>query len=69
MLALWDVKGGAEEGVRGREMVAKALVAVAAEQDGRGIGRIRLCRIEDASAASLEASIEEAIAPGACAMR
>lgn len=57
--------GGVEEGVRGREMVGKALVAVAAEQDGRGIGRIRLRRIEDASAASLEAFLEEAIAPGA----
>ena len=56
--------GGVEEGVRGREMVGRALVAVAAEQDGRGIGRIRLRRIEDASAASLEVFIEEAIALG-----
>ena len=47
--------GGVEEGVRGREMVGKALVAVAAEEDGRGMGRIRLRRIADASAASLEA--------------
>ena len=39
-------------------------MAVAAEQDGRGIGRIRLRRIEDASAASLEVFIEEAIGPG-----
>ena len=31
--------GGVEEGVRGREMVGKALVAVAAEEDGRGMGR------------------------------
>ena len=56
--------GGVEEGVRGREMVGRALVAVVAEQDGRGIGRIRLRRIEDASAASLEVFIEEAIALG-----
>ena len=53
--------GGVEEGVRGREMVGKALVAVAAEEDGRGMGRIRLRRIVDASAASLEAFVEEAI--------
>ncbi len=56
--------GGVEEGVRGREMVGKALVAVAAEEDGRGMGRIRLRRIADASAASLEAFVEEAIQPG-----
>ena len=56
--------GGVEEGVRGREMVGKALVAVAAEEDGRGMGRIRLRRIVDASAASLEAFVEEAIQPG-----
>ena len=55
--------GGVEEGVRGREMVGKALVAVAAEEDGRGMGRIRLRRIVDASAASLEAFVEEAIQP------
>ena len=53
--------GGVEEGVRGREMVGKALVAVAAEEDGRGIGRIWLSRIRDASAASWEAFVEEAI--------
>ena len=56
--------GGGEEGVRGRETVGKALVVVAAEEDGRGIGRIRLRRIKDASAASLEAFVEEAIEAG-----
>ena len=55
--------GGVEEGARGREMVGKALVAVAVEEDGRGIGRIRLRRIEDASGASLEAFVDEAIEP------
>ena len=48
----------------GAKWLGRALVAVAAEQDGRGIGRIRLRRIEDASAASLEVFIEEAIALG-----
>ena len=56
--------GGVEEGARGRAMAGKALVAVAAEEDGRGMGRIRLRRIADASAAGLEAFVEEAIQPG-----
>jgi hypothetical protein len=32
--------GGLEEGVRGRQTETKALVAVACEEDGKGIGRI-----------------------------
>lgn len=56
--------GGFEGGVRGREMVGKALVAVAAEEDGRDIGRIRLRRIANASATSLGAFVEESIEPG-----
>ena len=34
--------GGVEAGVRGRETIKKAIVAIAAEVDGRKIGRIRL---------------------------
>lgn len=45
--------GGLEEGVRGRKTEKKALIAVAAEENGKGIGRIRMFQIEDASAASL----------------
>jgi len=45
--------GGLEEGVRGRKTEKKALIAVGAEENGKGIGRIRMCRIKDASAASL----------------
>jgi transposase-like protein len=56
--------GGLEEGVRGRQMETKALVAVACEEDDKGIGRIRLRRIRDASAASLLVFVEEAIQPG-----
>jgi transposase-like protein len=56
--------GGLEEGVRGREVETKALVAVACEEDGPGIGRIRLRRVDNASAASLQAFIAEAIEPG-----
>lgn len=40
--------GGLEEGVRGRQTFKKALVIVAAEEDGRRIGRIRMLRIADA---------------------
>jgi transposase-like protein len=56
--------GGLEEGVRGRKTETKALVAVACEEDGKGIGRIRLRQIRDASAASLQAFVAEAIQPG-----
>jgi transposase-like protein len=56
--------GGDEEGVRGRETYTKSLVAVAAEQNGEGIGRIRLSTIPDASGPSLRGFIAEAIEPG-----
>lgn len=56
--------GGLEEGVRGRQTVAKALIAVAAEEDGAGVGRIRLRKIPDASAKSLLAFVSAAVEPG-----
>jgi transposase-like protein len=56
--------GGLEEGVRGRQTEKKALIAVAAEENGEGIGRIRMRRIPDATADSLQAFIQEAVAPG-----
>ena len=39
--------GGKEQGVRGRLTKQKALIIVAVEEDGDGIGRIRLGRIAD----------------------
>lgn len=57
--------GGEETGVRGRETADKAIVAVAAEEDGRGIGRVRLRRVADVSGTSLHAFIEESVSPGA----
>lgn len=45
--------GGPEEGKRGRQTEDKAIVVVAAEKQGRGIGRIRLRRVVDVSADSL----------------
>ena len=56
--------GGPEEGLRGRETQNKALIVVAAQEDGKGIGRIRLHRVPDASADSLVSFIENAIEPG-----
>ena len=57
--------GAVEAGVRGRQTSRKALIAVAVEQIGRrGLGRIRMRRVPDASADSLQAFVEEAIEPG-----
>jgi transposase-like protein len=56
--------GGEETGVIGRGAEEKALIIVAAEEDGKGIGRIRLRVIPDASSLSLHGFIQEAIAPG-----
>lgn len=56
--------GGLEEGVRGRQTEKKALIAVAVEEAGPGIGRTRMRRIPNASADSLQAFVEEAVVPG-----
>ena len=56
--------GGMAEGKRGRGSANKALVAIAAAEDGEGIGRIRMARIRDASADSLHAFIRSAVVPG-----
>jgi transposase-like protein len=56
--------GGEEQGAHGRQTETKALIAVAVEEDGRGIGRIRLRRIADASAKSLISFVEDAVEPG-----
>lgn len=56
--------GWGEAGVRGRQTERKALVVVAAQAVGSGIGRIRLRRIPDASAASLHPFVRDAVAPG-----
>src|SRR5215470_11838776 len=42
--------GGVTPGWKGRQTEAKALVVIAAQEDGAGIGRIRMRRISDASA-------------------
>jgi transposase-like protein len=56
--------GGERPGKRGRGAAGKALVFIAAEDKGDGIGRIRMQRIANASAESLRAAISYAVAPG-----
>ena len=56
--------GADEKPVIGRLTSDKALIAIAAQQDGRGIGRIRLRRIPAATKASLHGFIAEAVEPG-----
>src|SRR5438128_11596990 len=56
--------GGLEEGLRGRLVEKKALIVIAGQEDGRGIGRIRLRQIPDGSAVSLHAFVCESIQPG-----
>jgi len=56
--------GSEEQDVVGRLTYEKALIVVAAEEDGGGIGRIRLRRIPDLTQASLHGFIAQAIEPG-----
>ena len=56
--------GGVEKGMRGRQTAKKALIVVAAQEDGQGIGRIRMRRIADASSASLMPFVQDSIEPG-----
>lgn len=56
--------GGKETGKQGRQHGKKALIVIAAQEDGRKIGRIRMRRVPDASAASLIPFVVEVIEPG-----
>lgn len=56
--------GGEEPGFIGRKTEDKALIIVATEEDGQGIGRIRLRCIPDLSKASLQGFIRQAVEPG-----
>jgi transposase-like protein len=58
--------GGEETGVRGRQTILKAIVAIAVEiKDPKGFGRIRLRRVPDVTAASLVGFINDVVQPGA----
>ena len=56
--------GGEEIGAIGRRTELKALIVVAAQEDGKGIGRIRLRSIPDVTKTSLHGFIAQSIAPG-----
>ncbi len=56
--------GGHEPGSRGRKAGKKALVLIAAEEDGNGIGRIRMGRVPDGSKRSLHGFVTAAVEPG-----
>jgi transposase-like protein len=57
--------GAAESGgATGRLVYSKALIVVAAEQDGKGIGRIRMARIPDFDRATLHGFIRSSVEAG-----
>lgn len=56
--------GDEQAGIKGRRTEQRALIVVAAEENGKGIGRIRLRRLLDLSRISLHGFIAEAIEPG-----
>ena len=57
--------GGSESGVVGRQLVGKALVAIAVELDGKKVGRIRLRHVPNASGESLIGFITDNVEKGA----
>lgn len=57
--------GGDNSGRRGRGAEGKTLVIVAAQEDGRKIGRIRLARVPNARGNTLEKAVLAAVEPGA----
>lgn len=52
-------------GFKGRGSPTKALVVIAAQEDGKGIGRIRMARIADGSAQHLLGFVQESVVQGA----
>jgi len=56
--------GGVEKGLDGRKTQGKATIAIAAEEDGEAIGRIRMRRIPDVSSQSLEGFVTASVEPG-----
>jgi transposase-like protein/Zn ribbon nucleic-acid-binding protein len=56
--------GGAQPGRHGRGAAGKAIVVVAAEEDGAGIGRIRLLRVANAGGPSVCDAVQQCVVPG-----
>lgn len=56
--------GGPRAGKRGRGAEEKVLIVIAVEENGTGIGRIRMGRIPDGSGKSLEGFIQANVLPG-----
>lgn len=56
--------GGERPGKRGRGAEGKVMVVIAAQKEGTRIGRIRLRRVPDGSAKSLEAAVRQAAQEG-----
>lgn len=56
--------GGVKPGKRGRGAEGKELVLIAVEKVEKGIGRIRLKHIPDATGATLEKGLDEMVVPG-----
>lgn len=56
--------GGERAGKRGRGAAGKTLVVIAAQADGKRIGRIRMCQVEDAAGESLEPAVWQMVEPG-----
>jgi transposase-like protein len=58
--------GGETPGRKGRGVPSQAVVVIAAQEAGAGIGRIRLARVPDASADHLHRFVQGAVVPGSC---
>lgn len=56
--------GGERPGKRGRGAAHKALVVIAAQADGKRMGRIRMSQVDDAAGESLEPAVWEMVEPG-----
>jgi len=56
--------GGERPGKRGRGAAGKTLVVIAAQEDDKRIGRIRILRVSDTSANSLTGAVQACIEPG-----
>ena len=56
--------GGVKKGKRGRGADGKTMVLIAAQKDGKRIGRIRLQRVSDASEACLIPVVKMCVEPG-----